>query len=28
MELVRAYLTDPRSVKLRAMPAVPPGAPI
>jgi len=27
-ELVRAYLTDPRSVKLRAMPSVPPGAPI
>lgn len=27
-ELVRAYLADPRSVKLRALPAVPPGAPI
>lgn len=27
-ELVRGYLADPRSVKLRPMPAVPPGAPI
>ena len=27
-DLVRAYLADPRSVKLRALPAVPPGAPI
>ncbi|KQV82671.1 hypothetical protein ASD15_11170 [Massilia sp. Root351] len=27
-DLVRAYLADPRSVKLRAMPSVPPGAPI
>lgn len=27
-ELITAYLSDPRSVKLRAMPAIPPGAPI
>ena len=27
-ELVRGYLADPRSVKVRPMPAVPPGAPI
>jgi hypothetical protein len=27
-ELLRSYLADPRSVKLRALPAVPPGAPI
>ncbi|MBP1202156.1 hypothetical protein JOD97_000170 [Duganella sp. 1411] len=27
-ELITAYLRDPRSVKLRATPAVPPGAPI
>ena len=27
-ELIAGYLTDPRSVKLRALPAVPPGAPI
>jgi hypothetical protein len=27
-DLIRAYLADPRSVKLRALPAIPPGAPI
>ena len=27
-ELIAAYLKDPRSVKLRAAPPVPPGAPI
>lgn len=27
-ELITHYLNDPRSVKLRAMPAIPPGAPI
>ncbi|TFW14803.1 zinc-dependent metalloprotease [Duganella callida] len=27
-ELIMAYLTDPRSVKLRPLPVVPPGAPI
>jgi hypothetical protein len=27
-ELIAGYLADPRSVKLRALPAVPPGAPI
>jgi hypothetical protein len=27
-ELIAAYLNDPRSVKLRALPAIPPGAPI